>query len=113
MKRQAAWRDGKQMIAAVWMAETPSERMRGLLARPPLQMGEGMLIAPCRMVHTFGMAYPLDLAFIDRRGKVRKLVRHVRPARMAGCLRAHATLELPAGAIDRMGLNVGDTLTWQ
>jgi hypothetical protein len=113
VKRQQAWRNGKLLIDAVWMAETPPERMRGLLARPPLQPGEAMLIAPCRMVHTIGMAYPLDLAFLDRQGRIRKLSAAVKPTRMAGCLSAHATLEMPAGEIARVGLAVGDALEWR
>jgi uncharacterized membrane protein (UPF0127 family) len=103
---------GEALIDSVWVAEDATERMRGLLARPPLAEGEGMLITPCRMVHTFGMRYALDLVFLDRAGTVRKLVRHIRPARMAGSLASYATLELRHGEIDRLGLSVGDRLQW-
>jgi hypothetical protein len=113
VKRQQGWRNGEVLIDMVWLAETATERMRGLLARPPLQAGEAMLITPCRMVHTFGMAYVLDLAFLDRTGRVRKLSPRVKPARMAGSFIAHDTLEMPAGDIDRIGLAVGDILTFR
>ncbi|WP_374351303.1 DUF192 domain-containing protein [Chitinimonas sp.] len=113
MKQLQAWRQGKLLIATVWLAEDAGERMRGLLGRAPLASGEAMLITPCRMVHTFGMAYALDLAFVDRHGQIRKLVRQLPPARMAGCLRAYATLEMPAGEIERLGLQPGDTIDWQ
>jgi len=72
-----------------------------------------MLISKCRMVHTVGMRYALDLAFLDRAGRVRKLVSGVHPARITGSLVADATLELPAGALANMALKEGDQLVWR
>jgi len=86
--------------------------MRGLLCRPPLERGEGLWIEPCRMVHTFGMRYALDLAFIDRHGRVCKLSRAVAPGRLAGSFAARSTLELRDGAIAAAGLQVGDVVRW-
>ena len=89
------------------------ERMRGLLGRPPLQAGEGLLIEPCPSVHTFGMRYALDLVYLDAAGQVLKLVQELRPWRMSSCTRAHATLELPSGAIRHSGIGTGDKLEWR
>lgn len=105
--------DGRCLVAKVRRTETAGERMRGLLSGPPLGAGEGLLIEPCRMVHTLGMSYALDLAFIDARGQVRKLVRNLRPGRIAGSLFACATLELPAGALARAGLDAGIRVSWR
>lgn len=93
--------------ASIW------ERMRGLLARPPLQNGEGLLIAPCPSVHTFGMRYALDLVFLDRAGRVLKLVCDLRPWSMAACANAHAALELPSGSISQAGIRLDDLLEWR
>jgi uncharacterized membrane protein (UPF0127 family) len=101
------------VLPRVWKAVSPWERTRGLLGRPPLKPDEGMLINDCRLVHTLGMAYDLDLAFIDRHGKVRKLVSGLRPARAAGSLGACATLELAPGTLSRIGVREGDTLEWR
>lgn len=97
----------------VWDAAGAWERTRGLLGRPPLGAGEAMLIRKCGMVHTLGMRYPLDLAFLDRSGTVRKLVRGLAPARMAGSLAAIATLEMPPGTLDAIGLKAGDRICWR
>jgi uncharacterized membrane protein (UPF0127 family) len=59
------------------------------------------------------MRYPLDLAFMDRQWKIRKLARDVRPWRMAWSVGAAVTLEMPAGAIDRLQLEIGMYLSWQ
>lgn len=89
------------------------ERMRGLLWREPLQAGEGMLIDRCDSVHTCGMRYPLDLAFMDGSGKIRRLVRGRKPWRVAACYAAYMTLEMPAGTIDQLNLKAGMRLLWQ
>ncbi len=94
----------------VWAAQTAAERMRGLLARPPLAPFEALLLRPCRLVHTFGMAYPIDLVFIDRAGVVRRIDTAVPRSRVRGCVRAWQTLELAAGGAQRHGLCVNDVL---
>jgi uncharacterized protein len=80
------------------------DRLRGLLGRPALEPGRGLLIAPCVAVHTFGMRYPIDVAFLDRLGRVVGLRRGLGRMRFAACTRASAALELPAGEIARLGL---------
>jgi len=101
------------LVPRVWNAVSAWERTRGLLGRPPLQSGEGMLINDCRLVHTLGMGYALDLAFLDRSGQVRKLVTGLSPVRIAGSLQASTTLELAPGTLAGIGLKEGDRLTWR
>jgi uncharacterized membrane protein (UPF0127 family) len=76
-------------------------------------MGQALLIDPCPSVHTLGMTYSLDLVFLDAHFHVLKLVTRLPPLRWAGCSGARATLELPPGAIDALGLTVGETLQWR
>jgi uncharacterized membrane protein (UPF0127 family) len=104
---------GRCLVPRVWRAVSAWEKMRGLLGRPPLADGEGLLIDTCSMVHTFGMRYRLDLAFLDPQGRVCKLVAALPPARCAGSLAADATLELAPGALERLQLKVGDRLAWK
>ena len=85
---------GSELKLAV--TEGPIERMRGLLGRP-LPLGQGLLIRPCNMVHTWGMRYPIDVVFVSRQGVILKLCPDVARKRFRGCLGAHAVIELPAG----------------
>lgn len=80
------------------VADTAGSRMRGLLGRPPLEPGEGLLLVPCRAVHTFFMRYPIDVVFLDRELRVLRVCSRVRPWRLRACRRAQAVLELPAGS---------------
>ena len=72
-------------------------RMRGLLGRRQLEPGEGLLLVPCRGVHTFGMAYPIDVVHLDDEGLVRLVVRRLKPWRLGPLVwGARMVLELPA-----------------
>lgn len=81
------------------VARTPVARLIGLarIREPPPY---GLLLPRCRSVHTFGMRFPLDVAFLDPEGRVVRLVRGVPPRRVAGCRLARHVLETPAGAAD-------------
>ena len=115
MKRGALFRAGSNdcLVPEASLTASTWERMRGLLGRPPLRNGQGLLIDPCPSVHTFGMRYSLDLAFLDSRWRVLKLVRELPPLRWAGCAKARATLELPPGALAAAGIAAGDVLEWR
>ncbi len=101
------------LLDSVTHTDSPWERMRGLLWRQPLREQEALIIDRCGSVHTWGMTYPLDLAFIDRQWVIRKLTRALRPWRMAGCIPAVITLEMSAGSMDRLKLETGMQLSWQ
>jgi len=86
-------------------------RARGMLGRPPPAAGEGMLIRPCRAVHTLGMRYPLDVAFLDRDGRVVEVYPALPPGAWSRWHRAAIqALELPAGTLGRSGTRPGDRL---
>ncbi len=92
------------------VADTSAKRRTGLLKRERLEPGEGLWIVPCESVHTFFMKFPIDLVYLDKRKKVRKVRNAVRPWRMSACLVAHSVLELPAGTVEQSGTSVGDEL---
>jgi uncharacterized protein len=56
------------------------------------------------------MKFPLDLIYIDRKLRIRKVVRNVAPWRISACLSAHSIIELPVGMIDASGSERGDQL---
>jgi uncharacterized protein len=101
------------LVPKVSRTSSTLDRMRGLLARPPLGEDEGLLIDRCGSVHTLGMSYPLDLVFLDRDGRIRKLVPELKPWRASGCFGAFMTLELAPGTIERLSLAALDRLHWR
>jgi hypothetical protein len=102
----------RQTVLATCMevADSAAKRNKGLLGRERLAPGEGLWIRPCEAVHTFWMRFPIDLIYLDRKNRIRKLVSAVPPWRLSGCLWAHSVLELPSGTIRDTRTQPGDTL---
>ncbi len=88
--------------------------MVGLLGTTSLEPGCGLLIFPTQAVHTFGMKYPIDLVFLDRKKLVVGLRRSVRPYRLSPIFwKAECVLELPASTIEETKTEEGDRITWE
>ena len=102
---------GVTLASDVGFALTRRERARGLTGRPFMEQGEALVIPRCRHVHTFGMRFAIDVAFLDRSGEVVKTCRDLRPRRVSPLApRARLVIEFPAGTLDLTGTTPGDTL---
>ena len=97
-------------IARLEIARAPLQRMRGLLGRSGLPAGRGMLIERCSSIHTFFMKFALDVVFLDSDWEVRRVVRDLRPWRIAWSPGASRVVELAAGALEGTDLAPGDAL---
>jgi len=95
---------------SVEVADSGPKRNKGLLGRNSLGPGEGLWIVPCEAVHTFAMRFALDLVYLDRKNRIKKLRSDVPPWRLSGCLSAHSVLELASGTIRNSLTQTGDTL---
>jgi uncharacterized protein len=104
-----AWllREG-QVLASLEVADTRPARRRGLLGRDGIE--GALLLRPARSVHTFGMRFPLDVAWCDRNLHVLRIARMDRYRVSRPVLRARAVIEAEAGCFERWGLAPGDQL---
>ena len=109
MVRLVHVRTGRE-IARLEIARSTLQRMRGLLGRSGLPSGQGMLIERCSSIHTFFMKFALDVIFLDSDRAVRRVVRGLRPWRLAGSPGASCVVELAAGALEGTDLAAGDAL---
>jgi len=94
----------------VEIAGSNVKRSKGLLGKKGLEPGEGMWIVPCEAVHTFFMRFPIDLIYLDKKNRVRKIRSAVPAWRISACMSAHSVLELPAGTIRESKTEQGDVL---
>ncbi|MGA2134854.1 MAG: DUF192 domain-containing protein [Bryobacteraceae bacterium] len=92
------------------VADTSEKRRTGLLKHSSLNPGQGLWIVPCESVHSFFMKFDIDLVYLDRNKKVKKVRHRMVPWRLSACLTAHSILELPAGAVEASGTQAGDQL---
>lgn len=91
-------------------ASTSATRRKGLLGVTHLDEHSGLWIVPCEGVHTFFMRIPIDVVFLDRHGRVKKIRPSLRAWRLSLCLSARSVLELAAGVMKKSGTQVGDRL---
>jgi uncharacterized membrane protein (UPF0127 family) len=104
-----AWllRDGV-VLASLEVAESRRARRTGLLGRDGIE--GALLIRPARSVHSFGMRFPLDVAWCDRDLRVVRVAALPRRRLTRTVWRGHSVLEAEAGAFARWQLAVGDQL---
>jgi uncharacterized membrane protein (UPF0127 family) len=99
-----------ELACSVEIADHGSKRRKGLLGHEKLAAGEGLWIIPCEAIHTFGMRFPIDLVYLDRSKRVRKVSKAVPPWRMSACFSAYSVLELASGSIRNTQTRRGDRL---
>lgn len=82
------------------VADTFLKRAIGLLGRSSLPCGHGLLIPRCRSIHTFLMRFPIDVIFFDNNRCIVKVVRGLKPWRIAYASRqATSVIEVQSGWI--------------
>jgi uncharacterized protein len=97
-----------RVIASLIVADSVSTRTRGLLGRSGIE--GAIYLERTRWVHTLGMRFPIDVAYLDRDGvvlRVERLARHRVGRPVPG---ARSVVEAEAGAFERWGVNVGQKL---
>lgn len=89
---------GEVLGSSVRMADSFIDRLRGLMLHPRLAYGQGLLLNPCKSIHTHFMQFPIDVIFINRERRVVAVIPGLRPWRQSPVVReAQAVLELPQG----------------
>ncbi len=95
------------MVCALEMTDSSAERgaLRGRTGCEGALHVEGL-----RTVHTVGMTFPIDVAFLSVDLTVVRVAR-LRPWRVAtGGRSARSVVEAEAGSLERWGVRVGDQL---
>lgn len=96
---------------AIRIADTFWARFRGLIGKPPLRTSEGLLLTPCRQIHTFWMKYTLSVWFLDKDYRILAIIDDLPPRHISPLISgSFAVLELPAGTASKNGDIVDDYL---
>ena len=100
-------RDGK-VLASLEVASTRAARRQGLLRRDGIE--GALLLERVRSVHTIGMRFPIDVAYLDGDGVVLRTVTMPRNRIGRPVLRARGVVEAEAGAFRHWELHPGQVL---
>jgi len=103
-------RDGK-VLASLEVPKTRRARALGLLGRDGIE--GAMLLERVRSVHSFGMRFDLDIAYVDVDGQVVRILRLPQNRLAPPVWKAHSVLEAEIGSFSYWGLNVGDELEFR
>lgn len=99
---------GQVVLPDLLIADSFLSRFLGLQLRRPLPAERGLLLVPCRSIHTLFLRFALDVAYLDAEARVVRVRRNLRPWRLTlpvrNCL---AVLETTAG---HLHLEEGDRI---
>jgi uncharacterized membrane protein (UPF0127 family) len=88
------------LVSDLEIARTSWSRFVGLMGRQDLPAGRGLWIEPCNSIHMFFMRFAIDVLFLDRGGRVKRVLLRLRPWRVSPIVfGARTVVELPAGTL--------------
>ena len=102
-----------RVVAEAEIAADAGARTKGLLGRDGMdENGDAtssvLVLEPAGWIHTLGMRFAIDVAYVDRRGRVLS-AKTMKPWRVGlPRLRSRRVLEAAAGSFDRWNLKAGD-----
>lgn len=88
-----------------------TSKLRGLLGKSESAAARPIALMRCGDIHTFGMAVPIDVAFVSEDGRVLRSERALSPGKRIRCRNAAYVLERICREGDAW-LEEGDELVW-
>jgi len=101
-------------LGEVAIADSFSTRLRGLLGSRDLPCFKGILLKPCKQVHTIGMRYTISVWYVNRELKIIKIIDALPPNTISPYLReSHFIIEFPSTWAHITESQEGDKLEMQ
>ncbi|MDD5677696.1 MAG: DUF192 domain-containing protein [Kiritimatiellae bacterium] len=106
--------DGLPLVRDVEWGADSWRRARGLIGAASLGMDHGLVLTPCRAIHTGFMRFALDVIFFSRAERVVRMAARVKPFRVVwGGWPAWGVLEMQSGWFPLARLKEGDKLLFR
>jgi len=110
VKSESSWtgwlvRDNNVVLASVEVPISMKAKMRGLIGRNKIE--GAMYFEGAKFVHTFGMRFTLDIAFVSSKNEVIRTLR-LKPNRIIfPVIRSAGIIEAAEGAFSEWDLQIG------
>lgn len=105
--------DGEMIAENVDHADRFITRMFGLMCKKEIEKTEGLLISPCRQVHTFFMRFPIDVLFLSPSGKILMIQESMQPGKISPYVKdCFEVLELRAGVVKEKGITTSERVSF-
>ncbi len=93
------------------VADSYLKRLKGLIGVRELPPGDGLLINPCKDIHTHFMSMPIDVLYVDANNRIVDIDAEMKSWRFGRRRwKARFVVELPSGTAARTQCQVGDQL---
>ncbi|WP_240473332.1 DUF192 domain-containing protein [Salsuginibacillus kocurii] len=94
-------------------AYTFRKRLKGLMFTKQLPERSALHISPCPSIHTFFMNYAIDVLYLNDQNEIVGAEEHLRPGKIGQRVSgARSVIELPAGTINSLSLETGQSLAF-
>lgn len=104
--------DGVTVLSRVYIADGFFSRLIGWMFRKPPGMHEGLLLSPCRQIHTMWMRADLDVIYLAKDGTILAIAEGMKPWRIGRPVAdADRVLETKAGFAKAMYLTNHQRIT--
>lgn len=99
-----------QLCTRLKTAESFATRTVGLIGTRDMK-DYALLFPKCNWIHTFFMSIPIDVIYVDKKMKIKKIDHSLQPWRMPlPVLSASTVIEVEAGLAEKFNLQVGEEL---
>jgi uncharacterized protein len=102
---------GRLLLPKAFRADRLGERIKGLLACPGLEQGQGLWLVPCKQIHTFFMRFCIDVIFLNAEHRVLWIRENMPAWRITPYFwQAASVLEMAGGSLGVDAVRQGDQL---
>ena len=102
--------NGSKTGISISKADTFLSKFLGLMGKT--NVATWLYIEHCSSIHTFFMKVPIDAIFMDRSGRVVKVIPNLKPWKVVLPVPdAWGTLELASGSASQLNLKLNDMIT--
>lgn len=102
---------GEVLFKRTQVADSFKDRFKGLIGKESIRSDEALFFDKCSSVHMFGMRFAIDVIYLNRQSEVIKIVSKLSPWSFSLFPKASSLIEVRAGQCQKLGLEVGETLT--
>jgi uncharacterized protein len=103
--------DGRLVVRHLKVAASHWAKLKGLMFKRSLRLGEALLIEQCKSIHCCFMRFSIDVLFLGKGGEIMHLVERMRPWSFSRyVVGADDVLECFPGTIEKYKLTVGQKL---
>ena len=90
------------------LADSYFTRLKGLLGKSSLKDDEGLIIKPCNSVHTIGMKFSIDIAFVDKNNVIIHIIKDMVPGKLSSIVKKSSYVIESKGGLFEGKVNIGD-----